>query len=207
MDKIEIGKKLFDQTMGTLSRSLDVRTARHQVLSSNVANAETPNYAPKDLPFQKILERATESSSAIPLRKTHPQHFPEPVTLTSEWSAEVESQPGGEGVNIDQEMAKLAEENGLSDQYIMPTMEEVDVFPREAAAVAMKAIEQGVARFSEVTFEQEYQNAKMIITRARGLVQDAMATGYIRMPEGSKAPKPTEQAMKAAALNQAPLAK
>ena len=27
----------------------------------------------------------------------------------------------------------------------MPTMDEVDVFPREAAAVAMKAIEQGVA--------------------------------------------------------------
>jgi malate dehydrogenase (oxaloacetate-decarboxylating) len=96
------------------------------------------------------------------------------------------------------EMAKLAEENGLSDEYIMPTMEEVDVFPREAAAVAMKAIEQGVARITNVTFEQEYENARQIITRARGLVQDAMATGYIRMPEGSTPPKPTEQAVKAA---------
>lgn len=96
------------------------------------------------------------------------------------------------------EMAKLAEENGLSDEYIMPTMDEVDVFPREAAAVAMKAIQQGVAQFREVTFEQEYQHAKRIIARARGLVQDAMATGYIRMPEGSKAPNPTEQAVQAA---------
>jgi malate dehydrogenase (oxaloacetate-decarboxylating) len=99
-------------------------------------------------------------------------------------------------------MAKLAEEKGLSDEYIMPTMDEVDVFPREAAAVAMKAIEQGVAGIKNVSFEQEYQNAKQIITRARGLVQDAMATGYIRMPEGSTAPKPTEQAILAAAANQ-----
>jgi len=81
-------------------------------------------------------------------------------------------------------------------------MDEVDVFPREAAAVAMKAIEQGVARFTNVSFEQEYQTAKQIISRARGLVQDAMATGYIRMPEGSTAPKPTEQAVKAALTKQ-----
>lgn len=111
MDKIEIGKKLFDQTIQTLNRSLDVRTARHRVLSSNVANAETPNYTPKDLPFQKILERTVENSSAISLRKTHSRHFPDPITLTSDWSTEVEQQPGGEGVNIDEEMAKLAENN------------------------------------------------------------------------------------------------
>jgi len=95
------------------------------------------------------------------------------------------------------EMAALAEENGLSEDYIMPTMDEVDVYPREAAAVAMKAIEQGVALIKDVTFEQEYQTAKAIIARARGQVQDAMAIGYITMPPGSRAPKPTKMAMKA----------
>ena len=126
MDKIEIGKKLFDQTMGTLNRSLDVRTARHRVLSSNVANAETPNYAPKDLPFQKILERSVEGSSAIPLRKTHPRHFPEPVSLTSDWTGEVESQPGGEGVNIDQEMAKLAENNLMFQAGVQALVKKIE---------------------------------------------------------------------------------
>jgi flagellar basal-body rod protein FlgB len=57
MNNISIGKKLLDQTMGLLSRSLDVRTSRHKILSSNIANAETNNFTPKDLPFQKILER------------------------------------------------------------------------------------------------------------------------------------------------------
>jgi malate dehydrogenase (oxaloacetate-decarboxylating) len=96
-----------------------------------------------------------------------------------------------------EEMAKLAEEHGLSEDYIMPTMDEVDVYPREAAAVAMKAIEQGVAKFTNVTFEQEYETAKAIIARARGQVQDSMAIGYIAMPPGSPTPKPTKMALKA----------
>jgi malate dehydrogenase (oxaloacetate-decarboxylating) len=97
------------------------------------------------------------------------------------------------------ELAKMAEEKGLSSEHIMPTMDEVDVFPREAAAVAMKAIEQGVAGITDVTFEQEYESAKAMIMRARGMVQDAMATGYIAMPKGSAAPKPTKMARKAVA--------
>jgi malate dehydrogenase (oxaloacetate-decarboxylating) len=97
------------------------------------------------------------------------------------------------------EMATMAEENGLSEEYIMPTMDEADVFPREAAAVAMKAIEQGIAKISGVTFEQELINAKNIIMRARGMVQDAMATGYIKMPPGSVPPSPTASAMGAVA--------
>lgn len=97
------------------------------------------------------------------------------------------------------EMAKMAEENGLTPDYIMPTMDEVDVFPREAAAVAMKAIEQGIARITNVTFEQEYAYAKQLIMRARGLVQDAMATGYIALPKGNVAPKPSKKIMQAVA--------
>jgi len=97
------------------------------------------------------------------------------------------------------ELAEMAEEKGLSTEYIMPTMDEIDVFPREAAAVAMKAIDQGVAGVTDLTFEQEYQYAKDLITRARGMVQDAMATGYITMPKDSPAPKPTKMAVKAVA--------
>ena len=97
------------------------------------------------------------------------------------------------------ELAKMAEEKGLSTEHIMPTMDEVDVFPREAAAVAMKAIEQGVARITDLTFEQEYKYSRDLILRARGMVQDAMATGYITMPHDSAAPKPTKMAVKAVA--------
>lgn len=97
------------------------------------------------------------------------------------------------------ELAKVAEDKGLAADYIMPTMDDWEVFPREAAAVAMKAVEQGIALRKDITFEQEVEEATAIIARARGLVQDQMASGYIEMPEGSRAPAPTRAAMKAAA--------
>ncbi len=97
------------------------------------------------------------------------------------------------------ELAKVAEEKGLSADSIMPTMDDWEVFPREAAAVAMKAIEQGVAARTDLTFEQEVAEATAIIARARDMVQDQMAAGYIEMPEGSRAPVPTRGAIKAAA--------
>jgi flagellar basal-body rod protein FlgB len=105
MDRGLIFSKLFDQTVGFLERSLDIRTPRHRVLSSNIANSETPNYEAKDIPFQKILEGSMNRYSLLPLTRTHANHLPE-GTITEMM---VESVPGG--VNIDQEMAKLAENN------------------------------------------------------------------------------------------------
>jgi len=97
------------------------------------------------------------------------------------------------------ELARVAEDKGLSADSIMPTMDDWEVFPREAAAVAMKAIEQGIAQRTDLTFEKEVEEATAIIARARDMVQDQMALGYIQMPEGSRAPAPTRAAMKAAA--------
>ncbi len=109
MDHFLIGKKLFDKTMSLVQRSLDIRASRHQTLSSNVANAETPGYVPKDLPFQKVFERYLDSSSTIPLEKTHPKHLPEEdPPVPQDFSAEVETDSE---VDIDQQMAKLAENN------------------------------------------------------------------------------------------------
>jgi malate dehydrogenase (oxaloacetate-decarboxylating) len=96
-----------------------------------------------------------------------------------------------------EELAKVAEEQGLRADYIMPTMDDWEVFPREAAAVAMKAVEQGIALRTDITYEQEVAEATAIIARARGMVQDQMALGYIEMPKGSKAPAPTGRAVRA----------
>ncbi len=98
-------RKLFDRTMGFLQRSLDVRTTRHKVLSGNVANAETPNYRSMDIPFQRVLEQTLHSDSGLQLKKTHRFHIPE--TLERPLEAVVSS----EGVNLDQEMANLTENN------------------------------------------------------------------------------------------------
>ncbi len=75
-------------------------------------------------------------------------------------------------------LADMASERGLEPDYITPTMDEWDVFPREAAAVAVKAVEQGLARLS-TTFEEEYRRAAGIIKNSRDLTQTMMREGFI----------------------------
>ncbi|NDJ77980.1 MAG: malate dehydrogenase, partial [Chloroflexi bacterium] len=75
-------------------------------------------------------------------------------------------------------LAQMAEEKGLSPDYILPTMDEWDVFPREAAAVAMKAQEQGVARLT-TTYDEEYARATAIIRCAREMTQMLMERDFI----------------------------
>ncbi|MGB9757983.1 MAG: NAD(P)-dependent malic enzyme [Candidatus Bipolaricaulaceae bacterium] len=75
-------------------------------------------------------------------------------------------------------IAKTAEEKGLREDYVVPTMEEWEVFVNEAVAVAKKAIEQGVARriLSESELEQQ---AERMIRRAREEVAILMKAGLI----------------------------
>jgi malate dehydrogenase (oxaloacetate-decarboxylating) len=75
-------------------------------------------------------------------------------------------------------LAGMAEEKGLTPDYIMPTMDEWEVFPREAAAVAVKAAEQGLARIP-LTYDEELKNAENIIRRSRNLTKHMMQEGFI----------------------------
>jgi len=75
-------------------------------------------------------------------------------------------------------LAGLAEKDGLTPERILPTMDDWDIFPREAAAVAMKAVEQGVARL-DTTYDEEYQRASTMICAARDMTQLLMERGFI----------------------------
>jgi malate dehydrogenase (oxaloacetate-decarboxylating) len=82
------------------------------------------------------------------------------------------------------EIAACAEEKGLSEEYIMPTMDEWDVFPREAVATALKAQEQGVARVRK-SRQVLYAEAAQKIGEARRMLETMMGEGLIApMPEG-----------------------
>ena len=63
--------RIFDATLSTLERALDVRLARENVLASDVANANTPGFVAKELDFDAAM-RAAETSGptlAIPARE------------------------------------------------------------------------------------------------------------------------------------------
>lgn len=75
-------------------------------------------------------------------------------------------------------LADLAAQKGLNADRILPTMDEWEVFPKEAAAVAVKAVEQGIARIP-LTYEEAYQQATETIKKSRDLTQLMMKEGFI----------------------------
>lgn len=68
--------------------------------------------------------------------------------------------------------------DSLDEDHILPTMDDWEVFPREAAAVGMKAQEQGVARLSK-SYEELFEHATTIIGRSRKMTAMMMEQGYI----------------------------
>ena len=79
------------------------------------------------------------------------------------------------------ELAKCAEDRGISEDDIAPRMDEWEVFPREAVAVGMKAIEQGIARVA-MTRDELYVQASSIIKISRDMAELLMREGIIAMP-------------------------
>jgi malate dehydrogenase (oxaloacetate-decarboxylating) len=77
-----------------------------------------------------------------------------------------------------EELARCAEDKGLSEDRILPTMDDWEVFPREAAAVGLKAIEQGVAR-KEASRTELVEKASALIRRARAQTKALMDHGLI----------------------------
>jgi len=82
-------------------------------------------------------------------------------------------------IEAGKEIAKTAEARGLHENYIIPTMDEWEVFPRVAAAVGMKAIEQGVARV-KMKRNELFNLSESIIRETREKTKMLMEKGFIR---------------------------
>ena len=77
------------------------------------------------------------------------------------------------------EIASYAEKTGLSETHIVPTMDALELFAHEAAAVAMQAIEEGVAQI-KLDKSEVYENALEVITRSRNITRNQMDSGFIK---------------------------
>jgi malate dehydrogenase (oxaloacetate-decarboxylating) len=90
-------------------------------------------------------------------------------------------------ISAARELARTAEERGLSEERVVPDMGDWEVFPREAAAVGAKAVEQDVARL-RLTRDEIYDRAVSIITHARKTMDLLMRRGYIKLLPGHPLP-------------------
>jgi flagellar basal-body rod protein FlgB len=90
-----------------MQRAMDGAWSRHEVLSQNVANAETPGYKRQDVDFRSFLQRAGESK--IDLVSSDKRHISGQNSLklrVTENSSSVT--PDENGVDMDIEMGEVS---------------------------------------------------------------------------------------------------
>jgi malate dehydrogenase (oxaloacetate-decarboxylating) len=79
------------------------------------------------------------------------------------------------------ESAYKSRSNTVSENYIVPTMDEAEIYPAEAAAVAMQAIKDGVARL-DFSKEEIFEKARKDIEESRALIHHLQDEGFIKRP-------------------------
>jgi len=64
----------FDSALGIHADALRLRSQRAELLATNLANADTPNYKARDIDFQSALKMVT-SGQSTDLKTTHQHHL------------------------------------------------------------------------------------------------------------------------------------
>ena len=91
-------------------------------------------------------------------------------------------------------IAKFAEDRGITTEDIIPKMTESELFPIVAAEVAMKAIEEGLARIT-LTREEALFKAKREIEQSHAIIQLLMDKEFIKKTDPSLVQKILDEAI------------
>jgi len=102
---------IFGKTLSDLTSVMNYRLFRQGIISSNVANVDTPGYTAKDVTFEKELEGrmtmvATDSGHITPSSSGNPA-----CTVTNDPFSRIGNDANT--VDIDREMMKLSQNNLL----------------------------------------------------------------------------------------------
>ena len=107
--------RIFDPTIDLASRSLDMRSRRHELLISNIANADTPGYKAFDMLVEEALARQDQQEGRLVLQKTHSTHLPSRSSLGDGLNPQVvrQTEPSalrgdGNTVDMERQMSALA---------------------------------------------------------------------------------------------------
>ncbi|MDP8245534.1 MAG: flagellar basal body rod protein FlgB [Candidatus Hinthialibacter antarcticus] len=118
-----ISQMFNNTTLHVLKKGIEGASKRHEAISNNIANVDTPKYQRATVDFENQLKRVLRGTD-VSGRRTHPAHFiiggPEAIPLVQP-RVDIDNmtrfRPDKNNVNIDQEMADLAENSQRSDQF------------------------------------------------------------------------------------------
>jgi len=113
-----------DKTVKALAASLNFRQMRQEIISSNIANADTPGFKAKRVDFEQALARALDVDGEMQMKTGDERHhdvgnggFNNLEPEIYEDSNGVVSQDGNT-VDREQEMAKMVENKILYDAAV-----------------------------------------------------------------------------------------
>lgn len=98
--------------------ALNLRSQRHEVLASNIANADTPNYKARDIDFagelSRVMSQGRASGGGLELATTSARHLPGQGTASGGFHDllyRVPDQPSLDGntVDMDRERTQFAD--------------------------------------------------------------------------------------------------
>ncbi|EPZ52034.1 MULTISPECIES: flagellar basal body rod protein FlgB [Bacteriovoracales] len=116
--------RVEDKTLKALAASLNLRQIRHEVLTSNIANADTPGYKAKRVDFEEALARALDVDGNLEMLTSEEKHFDVGNGGFENLQPEIYDDPNGivsedgNTVDRDAEMAKMAENKILYDASV-----------------------------------------------------------------------------------------
>ncbi len=116
--------RVEDRTIKALASSLNFRQMRQEVITSNIANAETPGYKAKRLDFEDALARAIDVDGNLSLNTNNDEHFDVGGGGFNNLSPEIYEDPNGivsedgNTVDRDDEMSRMARNKILYDASV-----------------------------------------------------------------------------------------
>ena len=106
---------LFDKTTAALNSAIQFRQLRQDVISTNIANAETPGFKAKKMDFEEALARAVDIDGKSKMMVDHNDHYMVGSGSVSRVTPDVYDNPEGQtnndgnNVDLEREMAQLGE--------------------------------------------------------------------------------------------------
>ncbi|MFK5937168.1 MAG: flagellar basal body rod protein FlgB [Sulfurimonas sp.] len=120
------------------SKALDYRAARQDMIASNIANADTPNYKPRDIRFEDALSAKRDAifhdnSKELKMAQTNSKHLT-PKHETNAYKPTTYFRDGhmarndGNSVDIDVETTEMSKNSIMFNALIMAKKKDGAIF-------------------------------------------------------------------------------
>jgi len=128
----------ISRTHGLIADALDYRAARQDMIASNIANADTPFYKPRDIRFEEALVAKKEAllqdnSKQLAMAQTNAGHIA-PQAETSNYKPTLYFRDGhmarndGNSVDIDVETTEMSKNSIMFNALIQANKKESMIF-------------------------------------------------------------------------------